>query len=133
MMNNKPMKKFVNGVLNLNYIKQNRAQKPSRFLSNDASAIEDIKRRSEEKKINDSVLDKKEEKSQKELREEETRKKIDKAKELLGIKETKNKKSDKLDNYNPEYRRKHELRDFSSKEHENNNVNINYDDIFRDL
>lgn len=132
-MDNKPMKKFVNGMLNLNYIKQNRVQKSSRFLSNDTSAIEDIKRRSEEKKINDSVLDKKEEKSQKELRDEETRKKIDKAKELLGIKETKNNKSDKLDNYNPEYRRKHELRDFSLKEHENNNVNINYDDIFRDL
>lgn len=132
-MNNKPMKKFVNGVLNINYIKQNRTQKSSRFLSNDTSAIEEIKRRSEEKKINDSVLDKKGEKSQKELRDEEARKKIEKAKELLGIKETKNNKSDKLDNYNPEYRRKHEFRDFSSKEHENNNVNINYDDIFRDL
>lgn len=129
----KPMKKFVNGLLNLNYIKENRTQKSSRFLSNDTSAIEEIKRRSEEKKINDSVLDKKEEKSQKELRDEEARKKIEKAKELLGIKETKNNKSDKLDNYNLEYRRKHELRDFSSKEHENNNVNINYDDIFRDL
>lgn len=130
-MNNKPMKKFVNGVLNLKYIEKNKISKSSRFLSNDISAIEDIKKRSEDKKIHDSVLDKTQEENKKELRDEDSRRKIEKAKELLGIKETKNNKSDKLDNYNPEYRKKHELRDFSIKE--NKNINVSYDDIFRDL
>lgn len=124
------MRKYVNGVLNRNYIAKNRSSNSSRSFSENSSMLADIKNRAEEKKIHDSVLDKHEEKTEKELR-EDTYEKVEKAKELLGIKKTKNDKSDTLDNYKLEYRRKHELRDFSSKK--GNHANIDYNDVFRDL
>lgn len=129
-MNNKPMKKYVNGVLNRNYVSKNRPSNSSRNFSEDSSMFDDIKKRSEDKKIHDSILDKHEEKTEKSSR-EDTYEKVEKAKELLGIKKTKNDKSDTLDNYKLEYRRKHELRDFSSNEEKH--TNIDYDDVFRDL
>lgn len=57
---------------------------------------------------------------------------MEKAKELLNIKETSNKKNDTLDNYNAEYKKRHEIRDFKKITSENN-VKINYDEIFKDL
>ena len=93
----KPMKKYINGVLNKSYISSNKTSRSDFFLNNTDLFSDDIKKRSEEKKIHDSRLEKQEEKDAKKLR-EETNEKVDKAKELLGIKETSNKKHDKLFN-----------------------------------
>lgn len=129
----KPMKKYVNGVLNLNYLANDNRGKSSVRFSSHEDLSQMIEKRTEDKKIYDSRLNKVKEKTQKELR-EETYQKVEKAKELLGIKETSNKKNDTLDNYKAEYRKKHEIRDFKERSSlKTNDVKINYDDIFKDL
>ncbi len=129
----KPMKKYVNGVLNLNYLANDNRGKSSVRFSSHEDLSQMIEKRTEDKKIYDSRLNKVKEKTQKELR-EETYQKVEKAKELLGIKETSNKKNDTLDNYKAEYRKKHEIRDFKERSAlKTNDVKINYDDIFKDL
>ena len=127
------MKKYVNGVLNLNYLANDNRGKSSVRFSSHEDLSQMIEKRTEDKKIYDSRLNKVKEKTQKELR-EETYQKVEKAKELLGIKETSNKKNDTLDNYKAEYRKKHEIRDFKERSAlKTNDVKINYDDIFKDL
>ena len=129
----KPMKKYVNGVLNLNYLANDNRGKSSVRFSSHEDLSQMIEKRTEDKKIYDSRLNKVKEKTQKELR-EETYQKVEKAKELLGIKETSNKKNDTLDNYKAEYRKKHEIRDTKERSAlKTNDVKINYDDIFKDL
>ena len=83
----KPMKKYVNGVLNLNYLANDNRGKSSVRFSSHEDLSQMIEKRTEDKKIYDSRLNKVKEKTQKELR-EETYQKVEKAKELLGIKET---------------------------------------------
>ena len=127
------MKKYVNGVLNLNYLANDNRGKSSVRFSSHEDLSQMIEKRTEDKKIYDSRLNKVKEKTQKELR-EDTYQKVEKAKELLGIKETSNKKNDTLDNYKAEYRKKHEIRDFKERSAlKTNDVKINYDDIFKDL
>ena len=61
--------------------------------------------------------------------------KKEKAKDFLNIQETSNKKEINLDNYNLEYKNKHQLRYYNRKEQDSNTTpeGFGIDDVFRDI
>lgn len=127
----KPMKKYVNGILNQNYKSVNNKTKIFEKNSYNDELINMISEKTEEKKIYDSRLNSSNEKSSKDLR-NDINEKVERAKELLGIRKTDNKKNDSLEGYKLDYKKKHELRNY--KENDALNIkNINYEDIFKDL
>ena len=133
---NKPMKRFTNGMLNYKVKNTNISNNVSNSnYNNNFNIQEQIEKRSKEKEINDSRLDKKEEIDQKTKRDLDIDLKKENAKDLLKIQKTNNKKGSNLDNYSLEYKNKHQLRYYSRKEQDSNTTpeGFEIDDVFRDL
>ncbi len=133
---NKPMKRFTNGVLNYNAKSIKPSSSFSRAKSGNTMDMQElISKRSKEKAIKDSRLDKKEEIDSKTERNQQIDSKKEDAKELLNIQKTSDKKGSNLDNYSLEYKDKHQLRYYSRSEQNENTTpeGFEIDDVFRDL
>ncbi len=133
---NKPMKRFTNGVLNYKVKNINTSNNINNLKYNTSFSMqEQIEKKSREKEIKDSRLDKKEETDQKTKRDLDIDLKKENAKDLLNIQKTSNKKGSNLDNYSLEYKNKHQLRYYSRKEQDSNTTpeGFKIDDVFRDI
>lgn len=133
---NKPMKRFTNGVSNYKINNNNFSNNISNSeYTNNFNMQEQIEKKSKEKEIKDSRLDKKEEIDPKTKRDRDIDLKKENAKDLLNIQKTNNKKTSNLDNYSLEYKTKHQLRYYSRKEQDSNITpeGFKIDDVFRDL
>ena len=133
---NKPMKRFTNGVLNYKVKNINISSNTSNSKYNtNINMQEQIEKKSKEKEIKDSRLDKKEEIDQKTKRDLDIDLKKENAKDLLNIQKTSNKKGSNLDNYSLEYKNKNQLRYYSRKEQDCNTTpeGFKIDDVFRDI
>lgn len=132
----KPMKRFTNGVLNYKVKNINTSNNINNLKYNTSFSMqEQIEKKSREKEIKDSRLDKKEEIDQKIKRDLDIDLKKENAKDLLNIQKTSNKKGSNLDNYSLEYKNKHQLRYYSRKEQDSNTTpeGFEIDDVFRDI
>lgn len=132
-MMHKAPKKFVNGVLNYSVHNSTKNDISSRFTSNNYDIKASIDQKKSEKIINDSRLSKKEDNNDKK-RIDEVDTKLEKAKDLLGIKKTSDKKSDKFNNSNSEYKERHKINShYNNYENNMTEEGISIDDVFEDL